>query len=135
YPAVSWLAVQADQVRIHALVELVRQGEVAKVIPRAQALEAKKDLPGFAFYNLGCVYALAAHPPPSDSAQSDAYARRALACLRQAENRGHFQNRSNVEHTKKDADLDSLRRRDDFKQWLKAVEEKVSNSAPRPPSP
>jgi hypothetical protein len=77
------------------------------------------------------VYALAAAQaakeaaPHTSSLGAEQYARRAMALLLQAVQKGY----NNVAHMKKDTDLDSLRQRPDFRQLLRNLEA----SAPRPP--
>jgi serine/threonine protein kinase len=69
----------------------------------------------YVVYNCACVYAVA-HAKTKD----DKHAARAVALLRQAVAKGF----RNLAHMKKDADLASLRDRDDFKKLLAGLETK-----------
>jgi serine/threonine-protein kinase len=145
YPNVSWIhqlaqhfhaerAAFVDQLKVIELVQLVQRGEVEKAVAEAQAFAAK-NLPGDVFYNLACVYALAAKATAADPSRAEERARRAVALLAQAEGRGYFRDRRAVEHAKKDDDLNSLRQRDDFQKFMTRVEKQTQPARPRPTRP
>jgi hypothetical protein len=60
----------------------------------------------------------------TSSLRAEQYARRAVALLRQAVQKGY----KDVTHMTKDPDLDALRARDDFKELLAQLELKVGPS-------
>jgi serine/threonine protein kinase/Flp pilus assembly protein TadD len=68
-------------------------------------------------YDAACVYALSATAVKNDTPQREQYAARAIALLRQAMTVGFFKDPKQVEHFKKDSDLDTLRQRDDYKKF------------------
>jgi hypothetical protein len=99
---------------------------VGKANPAGQGLEpalkdadqlAKTDLKEVV-YNSACVYALA-----HAKTKHDKHAVRAIELLRQAVGKGY----RDVAHLRKDADLDSLRPRDDFRQFIAELEAKARN--------
>ena len=52
------------------------------------------------------------------------YAARSVELLRKAESAGFFKDKKNIEHMKKDTDLEPLRQREDYKKLLKELETK-----------
>jgi hypothetical protein len=88
-------------------------------------------------YNLACLSALSsaavgkdASLPQADRDQlAERHAAQAVERLGQAQAAGFFKDPAKIEHLKKDADLDPLRSRDDFKKLLKELEEKAKTSA------
>jgi tetratricopeptide (TPR) repeat protein len=69
------------------------------------------------FYNTACVFALCI-PQTEEPDAKEKYAKRAVELLKQAAGKGY----RNVAHMKKDTDLDALRQRDDFKQFIAELE-------------
>jgi serine/threonine protein kinase/tetratricopeptide (TPR) repeat protein len=94
-------------------------GQWAPALKDADAL-AKNDTKDF-LYDCACVYALA-HAGTKDDKQ----AVRAVELLRRAAAKGY----RDVATVKQDSDLDSVRARDDFRQFLAEMEK---TQAPRPP--
>jgi hypothetical protein len=54
--------------------------------------------------------------------QREAYAGQAMALLRRAQAAGFFKNRANIEHLKRDTDLEPLRSREDFQKFVAELE-------------
>jgi serine/threonine-protein kinase len=102
--------------RLQRAVSLARAGDHAQAFSEANALAEVTDVNALTLYNAACVCSLASAAVKND----DRYAARAVELLRQAVAKGY----KDVEHLKKDPDLDSLRGRDDFKQLLKDLEAK-----------
>jgi hypothetical protein len=79
----------------------------------------------FQWYNFACVYALASGKTPNKSAEN---ADRAMELLQKAVSVGY----KNTERITKDADLDPLRDRADFKTLLDSLP-RAKDSVPRSP--
>jgi eukaryotic-like serine/threonine-protein kinase len=90
---------------------LARAGQTDEAIREAEAVD--KDAAFVLLYDSACVLALV-HARTKD----DAHAIRAVARLREAVAKGW----KDAAHMRQDADLDSLRGRDDYKQILKDLE-------------
>jgi tetratricopeptide (TPR) repeat protein len=91
----------------HLMVSRARAEQWPAALKDAEQL-AKTSFAGV-LYDCACVYALA-HAKTKDDKQAG----RAVELLRLAVAKGY----RNVTHLKKDADLDSLRNRDDFRQFM-----------------
>jgi serine/threonine-protein kinase len=104
---------------------LAASGKYASAAAEAADLARSDSLPGDILYQLGRVYSLASAGAQKDDRvsrterdrQADQYAARAVELLRQAVAKGW----KDVEHLKKDSDLDPLRGRDDFKKLMAEV--------------
>ena len=100
---------------------------MAKLVPSTK--------PSTAFYNAACLLSLASDAAAKDEDLAEAerttlvdkYAARAVALLIEDQSLGYFKDAANVAHMKKDTDLDPLRERDDFKQFLKELEASETN--------
>jgi Tfp pilus assembly protein PilW len=66
----------------------------------------------------------AMRPLPEREKQAEEHARQAMSLLERARRAGYFATQEGIEHLKKDADLDFLRDRDDFRQLLSRLKEK-----------
>jgi serine/threonine-protein kinase len=105
---------------------LVRAGQPAAATVAVEDLLKPANTGSGTLYAAARVYALAAAQvtkqaaPHTSSLHAEQYARRAVALLRQAVQKGY----KNIGHLKKDTDLDSLRRRADFQQLLADLEAK-----------
>jgi tetratricopeptide (TPR) repeat protein len=118
----TWLLRQAQA--------LVQAGDYRESVELAQQLAAMRSPSGETLYNLACVHSMAAaaaardesRPLPQRQKDAESWAVEAVRLLRQAERVGFFKHRPYVLHLKKDSDLDFLRSRDDFRQWLKRLE-------------
>jgi serine/threonine-protein kinase len=95
---------------------LARQKKPDKALAAADLLAANATEPGH-LYDAACAYALCV--PLADMAEvKEKRALRAIDLLRQAVAKGY----KDAAHTKRDADLDALRGRDDFKKLLAEME-------------
>jgi hypothetical protein len=91
-----------------------------------------KGLTGATLYALAGAYALSSAaafkdgkvPAADRDKLAGQYAARAVQLLRQAQAAGHFRTRAHLAGLKKDADLDPLRSRADFKELLARLEKK-----------
>jgi tetratricopeptide (TPR) repeat protein len=131
--ALALNAVPADERRIrrNRVQSLARTGEHAKAVTEANALAEAKDADAGTLYDLACVCAIAsakvkgAKNPGADASRlAEEYAARAVELLRQAVAKGF----KDIEHMKKDTDLDALREREDFKKLLAEMEAKQKES-------
>jgi tetratricopeptide (TPR) repeat protein len=106
---------------------LVRAGQHAAATVAAEELLQTGNAARTTLYDAACVYAVAVAqaakqaPRHTSSLLAERYARRAVALLCQAVQRGF----NNIAHLKKDPDLDSLRQRPDFHQLLAELEAKA----------
>jgi serine/threonine protein kinase/tetratricopeptide (TPR) repeat protein len=99
---------------------LARLKEHAKATAEADALAQAKEASADALYNAACVYSVSSWAVGDDAKQAEQYAARAVALLQQAVAKGY----KNVEHLKKDSDLDVLRQREDYKKLLRELHTK-----------
>jgi serine/threonine-protein kinase len=101
-------------------ISLARAGDHAQAVSEANALAEAKDVNAGTLYDLACVCSLSSAAAKNDAQLAERYAARAVDLLRQAVTNGW----KDVEHLKKDTDLDPLRSRDDYRKLLKELEEK-----------
>jgi serine/threonine protein kinase/Flp pilus assembly protein TadD len=102
-------------IRLDRASALVRAGQPGRGIAEANEAAAGSKLTGAQFYDLACVFALAAGPNSALSpADAERAAARALEVLRLAFANGY----RDVAHMLKDSDLDSLRHRADYADLL-----------------
>src|SRR5262249_31993199 len=92
--------------------------KVAEAVADAEALTKDTAAPVDLLYDAACICSLAAAAVKDDAKQQEMYAARALALLRRAQAAGYFKDRKLIEHMKKDADLDTLRQREDVKRFV-----------------
>ncbi len=105
----------------------VRAGQVDAALKEVDKLVAGADADSL--YGAACVYALAAAAPGlSPEARREKYARRAVALLQQAIAKGY----NHVAHAKQDSDFDSLRKREDFQQFMRDWEKKAKTPPAKP---
>jgi tetratricopeptide (TPR) repeat protein len=123
--------------RARALVRLGRAGAALADCERAAALGRERDgrpaapvFRGKDLYELACVHALAVPAAQAQetrsandrAARAEEHGRQAVDLLRQAQSQGYFQMQKAIEHLRTDADLDAVRRRPEFVQWLGDLE-------------
>jgi serine/threonine-protein kinase len=102
---------------------LARAGEHVRACAEADDLaRGTKAGPG-ELYNLACVYALAVGAAERGGKPdlAEGYLTRAVRMLRRVQAAGYFADRANVEHLKKDPDLDPIRKRALFREWLRGL--------------
>jgi tetratricopeptide (TPR) repeat protein len=108
------------QFRLQRAIALAHAGEYAKSAAEANALADADNVTGEALYDAACVFALSAGAVRTDAAQAENYAARAVALLRRAVDKGY----KDINHMRKDTDLDPLRKRADFQKLLAETEAK-----------
>lgn len=102
---------------LQRLYALALYGSHAAATAAADALAQRWPKDSDTQYNCARVHALAAGAVKGDNALADRYAARAVALLRQAVKAGYKDN----ENVRKDADLETLRRREDFQTLQKEI--------------
>jgi tetratricopeptide (TPR) repeat protein len=118
----------AADVRIRRGLSLVAAGRTAEAVKAAdEGVQETAGSPGkkagVNLYNAACVYSLASG---KEEQKKDEYARRAVELLKRAAQAGY----RNVEHVKKDPDLDPLREREDFKMFLQSLSQSTRRAVP-----
>ncbi|HEV3079094.1 MAG TPA: serine/threonine-protein kinase [Gemmataceae bacterium] len=120
--------------RISRAHSLAQAGDHAKAVAEANELGQTAGVKGGELYNLACVCSLAAAAVKSDAPVGkdgdptklkDQYAARSVELLRKAESAGYFKDQKNIEHMKRDADLDPIRLRGDYKKLIAELEEAI----------
>jgi tetratricopeptide (TPR) repeat protein len=113
--------VERPRFRMNSALSRVRAGQVDPALKEAEQLA--KIGHRFVLYDAACVFALAANcrQEPGRVLSDEDCARRAMALLQQAVAKGY----RDVEHMKKDEDLEALRKREDFKKLLADLEKKA----------
>jgi tetratricopeptide (TPR) repeat protein len=99
--------------RLQRALSLVHADEPAQALRQAEEVLQDKNLPAGMLYDLACVHALCAV-----ATKEEKTAAKAVDLLRQAVAKGYKE----VEHMRKDSDLDSLRQREDFKKLVADLE-------------
>ena len=93
-------------------------GRAAEALADADRLTKILKWPATKWFDFACIYSLAA---AGDAPNKEAHAKRAIELLRESANAGFL----NVDHFKRDSDLDSLRNREDFKKLIADLEAKT----------
>src|SRR5262249_22836964 len=106
--------------RLRRALTLARLKEHAQATAEANSLAEVKGVTSGDLYNLAFVFSLSAATAHDDTDKVEQYAARAVALLSRAVAEGY----KNVEHMKKDSDLDALRQRDDFKKLVRGLQDK-----------
>jgi tetratricopeptide (TPR) repeat protein/tRNA A-37 threonylcarbamoyl transferase component Bud32 len=113
-----------EELRIRRADTLVRLGKHAQVRAEVDALVAAKGATGLTSYFLAGVCAQASSVTRKDPGLAEQYARRAVELLHKARAAGLFANPNLVRYVAKDKELDPLRRRKDFKEFLAGLSRK-----------
>jgi serine/threonine protein kinase/tetratricopeptide (TPR) repeat protein len=100
----------------------VKAGQVAAAVAEVDELTRSTSWPAAAWYDFACVHALASG---KDKDKKDNYAVRAVELLQRAIKAGY----RNVEQLRKDADLDPLRGRDDFRELVESLAKTTNPTA------
>jgi tetratricopeptide (TPR) repeat protein len=124
-------------IRLSRADALARAGEHRRAAAEADELERASGLPEKALYDLACVHALcaahaakdAAASPPEREKLAEGRARAAVRLLERGHEAGHFRGADFLAHFAKDADLDGLRGRDDFRRLARRL------AGQKPPQP
>ena len=126
-----WLIPIVTSMRALDLVFVVRKGDYTGAVASAEVLSAKSPPKAALAYNLACVYALAAAAAAADekvptqvrSQSVEKFSGHAMELLRKSRE-GYLNSPGAIQHMKKDTDLDSLRSRQDFKDFVAELEKK-----------
>jgi serine/threonine-protein kinase len=108
-----------------------RTGDYARAAAEAEELGRIPSLPGTALYDLACIQAVNARAASKDDKRPLAerekrarqYASAALALLERARRSDYFKDPKMIDHMKKDSDLELLRQSEDYRLWLKRLED------------
>ena len=118
--------------RLSRIMALVKTPDYARGLAEAEELArgqaGSKPLAGADLYNFACVFALASTAAKNDERlepveqthRADSYAGSALVWLSRASNAGFFEDPMYCEHALRDADLASLRERDEFQKLVRS---------------
>jgi serine/threonine protein kinase len=122
------------------LISLAHVGNYRRAVDGAQVLAAKREISGFVFYQLACVYAVAIPAVRGDASIPsskcdrlvDQYETTAVEFLRRAAAAGLFKDPAHLEALLKDEDFEPLRARTDFQELLRMVRGAVPAKAAGP---
>jgi tetratricopeptide (TPR) repeat protein len=109
--------------RLRRAAALARAGEHATAAAEGDALADRPGVKGDVLYSLAGVYATAA-TVKDDPELAGQYASRAMELLGRAQTEGFFKDPANLKRLRDDSDLDPLRPRDEFQQFVRGVEAK-----------
>jgi serine/threonine protein kinase/tetratricopeptide (TPR) repeat protein len=112
--------------RARCALALARAKEPARAAAEAEEVARGERLPGNVLYDLACALSLASAaaradgklPPAERERNAEQYAARAVQLLGRARAAGLFKTAAKVDHLKKDANVDPLRDRAEFKKLL-----------------
>lgn len=128
-------AIDLDDGHYHSSLRLKRAStflnlkDHARATADAQAVGDSQSATGADLYDATCVYAISARLAAEDASRAETYGSHAVQLLRRAIAKGH----RDLAQFKKDADLDSLRSREDFKKLMKELEDGGKASGKPPP--
>lgn len=105
--------------RANEAISLLQAGKVPEAVAEVAELTTYPSWNASQWYNFACVYSLAS---TKIADRKNEYADRAMELLHKAVKEGW----SDAEHMAKDADLDPLRNREDFKKLLPDLERKAA---------
>ena len=105
---------------------LARAGEHAQAVQLAEAELLREPKSPARAYQAACIFAISVEYAKDDDPLREQYAARALQLLTELHSTGFFANRSNALKLQHDGELDTLRMRDDFRQFVQSI-------APVPP--
>jgi hypothetical protein len=125
----------AEQPRVQKWLLAVRRGEHASIMAEVGRQLDSPNLGGVYAYNLACVSAQACQAAASDKRVESAqraelakqYGEKAIAFLGRAQAAGYFQQPNAVAHARTDSDLDPLRSRARFKEFMSRLEKAASS--------
>jgi serine/threonine-protein kinase len=109
-----------SEIRAARAKTLMKAGEIARANADAEELLEAGSLNGDTLYDISCLFSLTS-AKTKEPAEAERYAGRAMTVLRQAIGKGY----GDIEHMKKDKDLDALRERSNFKKLLAELEAKA----------
>jgi serine/threonine-protein kinase len=114
-------AAERPRLRAFRALNLARAGRVAEAVSEAAALERLASLDGGSRYNLACTWAQAS-VHPTDPALRERYAAEAVAQLKRCQAARIFPAEVSVKLLHEDTDLNPLRSRPDFQQFLRGLD-------------
>jgi serine/threonine-protein kinase len=112
-------AAERETIQLLRAVALVRAGDAEQAVSEAEALTNKPNVSGEGLYNAACIHALASSVWKDDAPKAEKQAARAVVLLRRAEAEGYFRSSEVVGEMKQDRDLDVLRSRADYQNFLR----------------
>jgi len=130
YPSVPAYVYVRDEMVVRRAVALARLGRHQEAVQAARShLASRQLLPG-GFYNMACVFAVAATRAREDlklgeterDRLAQSYAAQATQLLTQAHSAGYFKKPGSLTELKNDADLRALRSTPEFKQLVISLE-------------
>jgi serine/threonine-protein kinase len=115
--------------RLQRALAIVHSGDYRRAGKEAESLAGTSPLPGPILYDLACAFALCCAAVERDTKLpmtereklAEGHASRAMEMLTNAKAAGLFKNPNQVANLKTDADLNALRKRRDFKDFLAEV--------------
>lgn len=115
--------------RLARACSLARLGRCRDAVEEASDIAKAKSLASGEHYKLACIWSLAAAavqrdenvPPQNQTKLVAQYSRQALDCLTKAKGLHYFDDGANVEHMQKNPDLDPLRNRNDFCDFVSTL--------------
>jgi serine/threonine-protein kinase len=139
-------AIELDNGQLRSTLRLLRAdalahgGDHVRATAEANELAAEPGTGGNALYNMACVCALSASAAARDpklaagerAKCAEACASRAVALLTRAFAGGFLQKKTEVDHMKKDTDLEALRQRPDYQKLLAEIEAKLTPASAKP---
>ena len=128
-PGVPASASGVDTLKVLRLGALARTGRYVEAV-EAVTREGDVKPTGGDEYNRACVFALAAAaaakdetlPPAERSSRAERFAAEAVARLRRSAGLGYFEPADRVQHLKQDPDLQSLRGRAYYREFVESLE-------------
>ena len=111
---------QSLELRSGRALSLARAGQASRAVAAADELTQSKGVPSGTLYDLACVCSVASAAVDGDANLKRQYGARAVELIRRAFSSGF----KDVDHMKKDPDLDPLRAREDFKTVLAELDSK-----------
>jgi tetratricopeptide (TPR) repeat protein len=114
--------VMAKLFRVQQTVSLAHvQGDHEPVFKQITALAEAKETDGPTLYDLACFCSLATEVERPHPEIADRYARQTMALLRKAREVGYFALAGKLANMKRDTDLDPMRRRREFREFLRGL--------------
>jgi serine/threonine-protein kinase len=120
-PRSAWFQQQRAGARINHAINLASDGKVSEAATLAAAAEKGPPVPSAVqAYNLACVFAQLVGK--AEGGTKDDYAAKAMTWLKRAQATGYPATASAIDHVRtKDEDLNSLRERPEFQEWVKGL--------------
>jgi hypothetical protein len=104
---------------------LIRLGQVTEAQTGIQEIENAAGDNTELLYDLACFHALSSWAMKAEANLTEVHAGRAMELLRKIQITGYFSNPKRIAHMKLDSDLDPIRLRQDYCDFVRLVEEKA----------